>query len=56
MQKLAPTEPCCNSEQARQWMQAVAELAVMGDEDATRWLPYAISHWLSAVRREAGRE
>jgi hypothetical protein len=56
MQKLAPTEPCCNEKQARGWLEAVGELAVMGDEDARRWLPHVINHWLSAVRREAGRD
>jgi len=54
MQKLARDHECCNAEQAWEWVIAVSELAVDGDDDARRWLPRAIMHYLEAVRRQDG--
>jgi hypothetical protein len=50
---LSPDVECCNREQAAEWLEAVVELALLGDEDAIRWLPKAIDHYLEAVRRES---
>ncbi len=38
--------PCCSPSAAWQWVNAIAEMAVYGDEDARRWLAVAVDHAL----------
>jgi len=42
--------PCCSPTAAWQWVNAVAEMAVYGDDDAHRWLPVAVDHALKMGR------
>lgn len=42
-----PTAHCCSPEAAWQWVDAVAEMALAGDEDGRRVLPNAIEHALA---------
>ena len=37
---------CCSPSAAWTWVNAVAEMAVYGDDDARRWLPVAVDHAL----------
>ena len=48
---LAPPQPiCCTTKQAWAWVNAVAEMAVNGDDDARRALPETVDHYLAACR------
>ena len=40
---------CCTAEQAWAWTNAIAEMAVDGDDDARRALPEAVDHYLAAI-------
>ena len=44
-------ESCCTPARAWQWVNAVAEMAVYGDDDAARALPEAVDHYLAALRQ-----
>jgi len=50
--KSRTTDPlCCTPSQAWEWARCLAELAVIyGDDDARRWLPVALDHWLRACQ------
>lgn len=41
---------CCTAGQAWHWVNAVAEMAVDGDDDAKHALPATIDHYLTACR------
>ena len=44
-------EICCTPEQAWQWVNAVAELALAGDNDGLNALPNCVAHYLDALRQ-----